>query len=57
MNIIMNEHGDLIEIQGTAEKKPFSRATLNALLDKAWPKIEAIITQQKAILQSLPEST
>ncbi|MCP8352344.1 ribonuclease PH [Candidatus Synchoanobacter obligatus] len=52
LNIIMNEHGDLIEIQGTAEKKPFSRTTLNELLDLAWPEIERIIQQQKAVLQT-----
>lgn len=52
MNIIMNEHGDLIEIQGTAEQKPFSRNTLNQLLDLAWPKISAIIDQQKSILST-----
>ena len=50
MNIIMNEHGDLIEIQGTAEGAPFSRQNLNDLLDLAWPKIDTIIQQQKAIL-------
>lgn len=50
MNIIMNEHGDLIEIQGTAEGAPFSRQNLNDLLDLAWPKIDSIIQQQKAIL-------
>jgi ribonuclease PH len=50
MNVVMNEKGDLIEIQGTAEGNPFSRSEMNALLDKAWPKIEAIIQQQKNIL-------
>ncbi len=50
MNIIMNEHGDLIEIQGTAEQKPFSRKQLNEMLDRAWPHIESIIQQQKKIL-------
>lgn len=50
MNIIMNEHGDLIEIQGTAEGAPFSQTTLNELLDLSWPQISAIIEKQKAIL-------
>lgn len=52
MNIIMNEHGDLIEIQGTAEQKAFSKNQLNTLLDLAWPKIEAIISLQKKILHT-----
>ena len=50
MNIIMNEHGDLIEIQGTAEQRSFSRSQLNELLDLAWPKIEHTIQQQKNLL-------
>ena len=52
MNVIMNEHGDLIEIQGTAEQKPFSRTQLNEMLDKAWPQIQSIIQKQQAILAS-----
>ena len=52
MNVIMNEHGDLIEIQGTAEQKPFSRTQLNEMLDRAWPQIQSIIQKQQAILAS-----
>lgn len=33
MNIVMSGSGEFIEIQGTAEGKPFSRAELNQLLD------------------------
>lgn len=35
MNVVMTEGGGLIEVQGTAEGTPFSRAELNALLDLA----------------------
>ena len=35
MNIVMTASGDLVEIQGTAEGAPFSRAEMNALLDLA----------------------
>ena len=35
MNIAMTGSGEFIEIQGTAEGAPFSRATLNTLLDLA----------------------
>ncbi|UTC24430.1 ribonuclease PH [Candidatus Comchoanobacter bicostacola] len=51
INIVMSEHGDLIEIQGTAENKPFSPAQLNLVLDKAWPAIESIIHMQKQLLE------
>ncbi len=35
MNVVMTEGGGLIEVQGTPEGTPFSRAELNALLDLA----------------------
>jgi ribonuclease PH len=35
MNVVMSGAGAFVEIQGTAEKEPFARATLNALLDLA----------------------
>lgn len=37
MNLIMDEQGRLVEIQGTAESKPFSRAELAAMLDRRHP--------------------
>ena len=33
MNLIMTGEGEFIEVQGTGEEKPFSRAQLNALLE------------------------
>jgi ribonuclease PH len=35
MNVVMTGAGEFIELQGTAEKTPFDRATLNTLLDLA----------------------
>ena len=35
MNVVMDADGRLIEVQGTAEKAPFSRAELDKLLDLA----------------------
>ena len=35
MNVVMSGAGDFIELQGTAEKSPFDRATLDTLLDLA----------------------
>ncbi|GAB2786831.1 ribonuclease PH [Halomonas shantousis] len=35
MNVVMTESGGLIEVQGTAEAAPFSRAELDAMLDLA----------------------
>jgi len=33
MNVVCTGTGDFVEIQGTAEREPFSRALLNSLLD------------------------
>lgn len=33
MNLIMTGEGEFIEVQGTGEEKPFSRAQLNALME------------------------
>lgn len=47
MNIVMNEQGHFIEIQGTAEDKDFSRTQLNSMLDLAEIGIPQIIELQK----------
>ncbi|HHU92390.1 MAG TPA: ribonuclease PH [Halanaerobiaceae bacterium] len=51
MNIVMTEEGRLIEIQGTAEKKSFSREEMEALLDLAEEGIRQLITMQKKSLE------
>ena len=35
MNVVMTGGGGFVEVQGTAEGAPFSRAEMNALLDLA----------------------
>jgi ribonuclease PH len=42
MNVVMTGAGELIEVQATAEKTPFSRAELDDLLDLAAGGIEEI---------------
>lgn len=51
MNIVMNEAGQFIEIQGTAEDSSFSRDELNHLLSLAENGIKTLINQQKEALQ------
>ena len=48
MNVVMNDAGGLIEIQGTAELAAFSRAQLDAMLDLAAAGIEQIMAAQRA---------
>jgi ribonuclease PH len=52
MNVVMDEHGGLVEVQGTAEGAAFSRDDLNALLDLAHQGITRIIALQRASLES-----
>jgi len=47
MNVVMNEAGQFIEIQGTAEDSSFSRDELNTMLTLAEEGIQGLITQQK----------
>ncbi len=50
MNLIMTEHGALIEIQGTAEKEPFSEENLLAMLALGKKGITELVELQKATL-------
>ena len=51
MNVVMNELGEFIEVQGTAEGQTFSQDELNAMLALAKDGISHIIEQQKACLK------
>jgi ribonuclease PH len=50
MNVVMTGRGGLVEVQGTAEGKPFSRADLDAMLALAEKGIAALVAQQRAAL-------
>jgi ribonuclease PH len=50
MNVVMNEAGGFIEVQGTAEGHAFRRNELDTLLDLAASGIRDIIAQQNAAL-------
>jgi len=47
MNIVMNEHNEYIEVQGTAEDGSFNRDALNQMLALAEDGIKHLIEQQK----------
>ena len=49
-NVVMTGAGELVEVQITAEKKPFTRAQLNELLDLAAGGIADLISLQKDAL-------
>jgi len=50
MNIVMTGKGGMIEVQGTAEGVPFSRAELEALLNLAKAGIEELSSLQRKAL-------
>lgn len=50
MNVVMNAEGEFIEVQGTAEQRPFRANELNAMLELAQGGIETLVTKQKAAL-------
>jgi ribonuclease PH len=52
MNLVMDERGRFVEIQGTAEGKSFSRAELAAMLDHAAKGIRVILAAQRAALSN-----
>ncbi len=52
MNIVMNEGGGFVEVQGTAEGHAFRRDELDRLLDLAAEGIPQIIEAQRAALEA-----
>ncbi|MFW5982058.1 MAG: ribonuclease PH [Halanaerobiaceae bacterium] len=51
MNVVMTEDGRIIEIQGTAEKSPFTREEMNTFIDFAEKGIKDLIKIQKMALE------
>ena len=48
MNVVMTGAGGLVEVQGTAEGSPFTRAELDRMLDLAQAGIARLVAAQKA---------
>lgn len=51
MNIVVKDCCDIVEIQGSAEKKSFSRDLLNEMLDLGFRGIEELTKAQKQVLK------
>ncbi len=51
MNVVMTGQGDLIEVQGTAEGKPFTQKDLDRMLVLAKKGIQELIRHQKKLLK------
>ena len=50
MNVVMTGSGGFVEVQGTAERAPFSRTEMDALLGLAQKGIQRLVAAQKAAL-------
>ena len=51
MNVVETDSGQIVEIQASAEKSPFSKKEFSALLDLADKGIEALIAEQREVLK------
>ncbi|PYV06340.1 MAG: ribonuclease PH, partial [Acidobacteria bacterium] len=57
MNVVMTGSGRLVEVQATAEGRPYTVEELNQLLDLARPAIQKLVALQQSILRiDLPAS-
>jgi len=52
MNVVMTGAGGIVEVQGTAEGEPFTRAQMNTLTDLAEAGIRQLIAAQQSALAS-----
>ena len=50
MNVVMTADGGLIEVQATAERKTFSSARMNEMMDVAERGIKQLFEAQQAML-------
>jgi ribonuclease PH len=51
LNVVQADDGRLLEVQGTAEGAPFSRAQLDTLLDLAEPGLQQLMEAQRQALK------
>jgi ribonuclease PH len=54
MNVVMTSEGGFVEVQGTAEGAPYSRAELDRLLSLAEGGIKELIALQREVLSEPP---
>ena len=52
LNLVYTAGGRLVEVQGTAEGRPFTRGELEAVLDVGWAAAEQVLVAQRAVVAS-----
>jgi ribonuclease PH len=53
MNVVCTSDGRFIELQGTAEREPFSRSQMDELLALATQGIEVLVGLQKSVISQV----
>lgn len=53
LNVVQDADGRLIEVQGSAEGRPFARGTLDEMLDAAGDGIATLFTRQREVLAGI----
>lgn len=56
MNVVMDDRGRFIEVQGTGEQTPFDRARLDGMLDLAGAGIDRLVAMQREIVEKALDS-
>jgi ribonuclease PH len=51
VNVVMNAAGEFVEVQGTAEGRPFGRRTMDQLIDLAAKGIRQLLEIQRTVLE------
>jgi ribonuclease PH len=54
MNFVMTGSGKFIEVQGTAETRPFTRKQMERMAEIAQSGIKELLREQKKVIASLP---
>jgi ribonuclease PH len=50
LNLVYTAGGRLVEVQGTAEGRPFTRGELETVLDVGWAGAEQVLAAQRAVI-------
>jgi ribonuclease PH len=51
MNFVATDSGQIVEVQATAEKAPFTKKEFNSLLDLAEKGVQSLINAQRELLK------
>lgn len=53
MNVVMTDSGNFVEVQGTAEREPFSQSVMDELMKLARRGVKKLIKEQKLALKGV----